>query len=142
MQKEEEIITFETYYDPMLAQIIRTKLEANGIPCFVTDESLGILYPVYNQGGGGIKIKVFARDLEKCRELIAEDSELPPDFETPHGADNVVICPYCGSTNVLHVPPAENKTSWLDDVVSVIEAINPFHNEKAWHCNNCRQDFE
>ncbi|MDB5024004.1 MAG: hypothetical protein JWP78_1759 [Mucilaginibacter sp.] len=73
MQKEDDIVTFETYYNPMLAEIIRTKLEANDIPCFITDESLGILYPVYNQGGGGIKIKVFARDLEKCKQIVANE---------------------------------------------------------------------
>ncbi|MDB5151949.1 MAG: hypothetical protein JWR54_700 [Mucilaginibacter sp.] len=73
MQKEDDIVTFETYYNPMLAEIIRTKLEDNGIRCFITDESLGVLYPVYNQGGGGIKIKVFARDLEKCKEIVADE---------------------------------------------------------------------
>jgi hypothetical protein len=76
MQKQDDIVTFETYYNPMLAEIIRTKLEANDIPCFITDESLGVLYPVYNQGGGGIKIKVFARDLEKCKEIAAEEPGL------------------------------------------------------------------
>ena len=79
MQKEDDIVTFETYYDLMLAEIIRAKLDANGIPCFVTDESLGALFPVFNNGAGGIKIKVFAHDLEKCREIVAEDTTLPPD---------------------------------------------------------------
>lgn len=77
MQPNDEIITFDTYYNPMLAEIIRSKLEANGIDCFLADESLGVLYPVYNQGGGGIKLKIFARDLERCREIVA-DTELPP----------------------------------------------------------------
>jgi hypothetical protein len=83
MQPDDEIITFDTYYNPMLAEIIRSKLEANGIDCFLVDESLGVLYPVYNQGGGGIKLKIFARDLEKCGEIVA-DVELPPldDIET------------------------------------------------------------
>jgi len=78
MQKEDEIVTFETYYNIMEAEIIRTRLEANGIHCFITDESLGVLCPVYNQGGGGIKLKVFGRDVEKCREILADES-LPSD---------------------------------------------------------------
>jgi len=81
MQKEDEIVTFETYYNIMEAEIIRTRLEANGIHCFITDESLGVLYPVYNQGGGGIKLKVFARDVEKCREILAEQTDLLPGDE-------------------------------------------------------------
>ena len=79
IEKTEDIVTFETYYNPMLAEIIRAKLEANGIPCMVVDQSLGVLYPVYDQGSGGIKVKVFAHDLEKCREIIGDESNLLPD---------------------------------------------------------------
>jgi hypothetical protein len=79
MQKDDDIVTFETYYDLMLAEIIRAKLDANGIACFITDESLGALFPVFDNGAGGIKIKVFARDLERCREIVAADTELPND---------------------------------------------------------------
>jgi len=81
MSKDDDIVTFETFYDPMLAEIIRTKLEANGIPCFLADENMGTIYPAYNQGGGGIKLKVFARDLEKCKEIRADDTE-PTDEDT------------------------------------------------------------
>lgn len=83
MQKDDEIITFRTYYNPMEAEIIRTKLEANGIPSFIADESLGTLYPVYNQGGGGIKLKVFARDVEKCEEILSEENPLSEDDINP-----------------------------------------------------------
>lgn len=79
MNKEEEIVTFETYFDPMLAEIIRAKLEANDIPCFLADENMGSIYPAYNQGGGGIKLKVFARDVERCRDIINNDEELGND---------------------------------------------------------------
>jgi hypothetical protein len=79
MHKEDEIVTFETYYNLMEAEIIRGKLEANGIHCFITDESLGVLYPVYNQGGGGIKLKIFAHDTQKCREILAVDTNLTSD---------------------------------------------------------------
>ena len=80
MQKDDEIVTFHTFYNLMEAEIIRTKLEANDIPSFIVDESLGILYPVYNQGGGGIKLKVFARDVERSNEII-NDTSAPEDGE-------------------------------------------------------------
>ena len=83
MQKDDEIVTFRTFYNPMEAEIIRTKLEANGIPSFIADESLGVLYPVYNQGGGGIKLKVFARDVEKCEEILSEENPLSDEDITP-----------------------------------------------------------
>jgi len=83
MQKDDEIVTLRTFYNPMEAEIIRTKLEANDIPSLIADESLGILYPVYNQGGGGIKLKVFAKDIEKAEEILSEESSLSDeDIET------------------------------------------------------------
>jgi hypothetical protein len=75
-QTNDKIITFESYYDPMLAHIIRTRLEDAGINCFIADENTLVAQPFYNQAVGGIKIKIFERDLERCREILAEDSEL------------------------------------------------------------------
>ena len=72
----DKIITFETYYDPMLAHIIRTRLENAGISCFIADENTIGANPFYNQAIGGIKIKIFERDLERCYEILAEDTEL------------------------------------------------------------------
>jgi len=79
INKLDEIVTLETYYDPMLAEIIRARLDANGIPCFLADENMGSIYPAYNQGGGGIKLKVFAKDVNRCREILAENDELTGD---------------------------------------------------------------
>jgi hypothetical protein len=83
MQKDDEIVTLRTFYNPMEAEIIRTKLEANDIPSFIVDESLGVLYPVYNQGGGGIKLKVFAGDVEKCEEILSEENPLSDEDIIP-----------------------------------------------------------
>jgi len=72
----DKIITFKSYYDPMLAHIIRTRLEDAGIDCFIADENTIGAQPFYNQAIGGIKIKIFERDLERCREILAEDNEI------------------------------------------------------------------
>ncbi len=74
MQKEDDIITFATYYDPMQAQIMRTKFEDRGIHCFITDQNMGVMAP-YNQAIGGIKLKIFARDLEQCETIAAEKTD-------------------------------------------------------------------
>jgi hypothetical protein len=70
-QPEDKIITFEQYYDPMLAHIIRTKLEDNGVPCFIADDNIISANPIYSNAVGGIKLKIFERDLERCREIVA-----------------------------------------------------------------------
>ncbi len=74
MNTDDKIVTFESYYDPMLAHIIRTRLEANGISCFVSDENTITAQPFYNQAIGGIKLNIFEEDLDKCWEILADDT--------------------------------------------------------------------
>ena len=37
---QENIIVLDSYYEPLAAHLARTKLEAAGIPCFLTNENL------------------------------------------------------------------------------------------------------
>jgi hypothetical protein len=74
--EEDDIITLEAYSAPILAQIIRGRLAANGIPCFIADDNIIAVNPLYAQAIGGVKIKIFARDKERCKEILAEDAEL------------------------------------------------------------------
>ena len=146
MSKEEPIITLATYYDPMLAQIIRTRLEDNDIPCFIADENMIGINPLYNNALGGIKLKVFERDVERCRAILAEE---PVEEEQIHTetTDEVATCPYCGSGNVRHGIATEKKFtawSWISWLPSLLFGlfVLPFISRKAWHCFNCGKDFE
>jgi DNA-directed RNA polymerase subunit RPC12/RpoP len=144
MQQDDKIITFETYHDPMLAHIIRTKLEAYGIPCFIKDDNLAGLNPLYNSGISGIQVNIFERDLERCLEIVAQDDslQLEENLEIDPETYNAVICPYCGSTNISAIEPDENRPGWLNTLYSFFASIFPFYTRKAWHCLNCKQDFE
>lgn len=144
MDKGDKIVTFESYYDPMLAHIIRTRLEANGIPCFITDESgLGAI-PIYNGIAGGVKLKVFEQDVERCREILATEGDLHEQdhHEVDDENNTYVVCPFCGSTNISHIEPEKNEGQWSEVLDSFVNLVNPFHAQKNWHCNNCKQDFE
>src|ERR1700761_2521673 len=134
MKTDDKIVTFESYYDPMLAHIVRTRLEANGIQCFVADENTVGANPLYNQAIGGVKIKVFEKDIVRCREILATDGDLHTldhhglDDET----DTYVVCPYCASTNVVNIAKKDD-----DFLSSLLTVLNPFNSAKNWHCTNC-----
>jgi len=137
---EDKIVTLESYYDPMLAEIIRARLEANGISCYIADSMTIGVNPIYNNAVGGVKIKVFEHDVEKCREILARQEELELDDEPV--AETVVSCPYCGSANVRYGPATEVKADWLVTCLSALFAVYPFYANKSWHCFNCQKDFE
>ena len=144
MKTDDKIVTFESYYDPMLAHIVRTRLEANGISCFIADENTIGANPLYNQAVGGVKIKVFERDLERCREILATEGDLHEQdhFEIDGETNTYVVCPFCASTNVSNIIINQDEGEWPDMINSISNLINPFHTQKNWHCNNCQNDFE
>ena len=53
-----------------------------------------------------------------------------------------VVCPFCGSTNINHIAPGQEGGEWPQVLDSFVNMVNPFHAQKNWHCNNCKQDFE
>jgi Putative prokaryotic signal transducing protein len=136
---DDKIVTFESYSDPMLAEIILGRLQANGIDCFIADNNTIGANPLFNNTLGGIKIKVFEHDVEKCRQILAEVEDLPVD-ELPEQQE--VTCPYCNSNNVRYGSATEQKTTWLGSLVSLVTLTYPFIARKAWHCFNCGRDFE
>lgn len=138
MEAEDQIITFQTYYDPMLAHIVRTRLEDSGIACFIVDENMGTVYPAYNAAIGGIKLKIFARDYERCKAIIAEDNDLVIE-DLPE--DEKLACPYCGSTNVRYGAATGENVGWFARLFSVIK-LDAFVDHNEWHCFNCGKDFE
>jgi len=141
---DDKIVTFQSYYDPMLAHIVRTRLEANGIQCFVADENTIGANPLYNQAVGGVKVKIFERDMEKCREILASEGDLHEQdhHEVDDDNDTYVVCPFCASTNVSNISANKKNEEWPDLLDSLANLVNPFYTQKNWHCNNCRQDFE
>ncbi len=141
---DDKIVTLEAFYDPMLAEIIRGRLEANGIPCFIADNNIISANPLYNQAMGGVKIKVFEHDVEKCREILSRSEELALTDEKLDQSETT--CPYCNSPNVRYGAATPVKTNWLFSLISFLSlsflsAIYPFP-RKAWHCFNCGKDFE
>jgi len=144
MAKEEPIVTFRTYYDPILAQIERTKLEDNDIPCFIADENIAGMNLLFNNAFGGIKLKVFERDIKQCEAILGTDEAIITDEtpETEEEAVATVTCPHCGSANVRYGDATEKKYGWLSIIIAFVFAAFPFYSRKAWHCFNCGKDFK
>lgn len=61
------MVTLENYPNPQEAAIVQGMLEANGIPCAVSDMN-NLYVPVF----GGVSLLVREEDLAKARELIRE----------------------------------------------------------------------
>lgn len=138
-EEGDNIIIFRTFYDPMLAHIIRTRLEDNGIPCTI-DDSMMSVYPIYSNALGGIKLRILEGDKEKAEAILAEDAGLPVEPVTDE--DTAVICPNCGSTNVRNWLSVPDDTNWFTRTMTSLFKNLPLGEDKDWHCFNCGTDFD
>lgn len=65
-----ELVTLQTFYTSFEAHLLKTKLENEGIMCFVFDDTMTGLYPIFSSPIGGVKLKISSEDIEKAEELL------------------------------------------------------------------------
>ncbi|OGX85447.1 putative signal transducing protein [Hymenobacter glacialis] len=146
MASPDSVIFLESYYEPIAANLARTRLEAAGIPCFLSNENLVSIMPLYSPITGGVRLHVRQRDAEAA---IAVLSEVPvPLATTPDVAsfaadapDPVAPrCPNCGSSDVAYGAATRNTYSFWSGVLSVLLRY-PLRG-KRHHCFHCGHEFK
>ena len=70
------LITVKIFDNAFEAHLLKTKLENEGIPCYLFDENIVGLNPFYNFAVGGIKLKISEQDKEQVLAFLNNKSEL------------------------------------------------------------------
>lgn len=68
----DKIIILASYDTVVEANLAKTKLDAYGIPCFLTEENFTNLYPIRNAIFPGVRLHVFENDKERAEEVLKE----------------------------------------------------------------------
>ncbi len=141
---EDKIIVHSTYYNPIEANIIKGRLEDSDIPCFLTDENVSTINPLYNQAIGGVKLNVFERDVARINELLAENFQGLTENEPENidASEDKILCEICGSDNVSWGQATKKRFSWWVTVLSFFFIVYPFKANKCYHCYNCGHEFK
>lgn len=117
---------------PDEAHLLRSRLEAAGIPAYVRDEHTVQMDWFYSNAIGGVRVDIADEDEELAREFLA--SEAP---ETPEPAV-AILCPACGSAHTTHSDLSRRMgifTAWL------LSFPMPF-GRSAWKCADCGHQFK
>lgn len=73
MDETGKIILFNKYESVIDANLAKTKLDAYGIPCFLTNETVSSLYPLPFMKGMEVGLYIFETDKVMVQELMADD---------------------------------------------------------------------
>jgi hypothetical protein len=121
-----------TCNDSFEANLIKDKLEDEGIECFLTNENFTSLFPNYNGIlGSGIQVMIDEKDLERATEIIQDKRSA-----------QVIKCPNCDSDQVTSSIGYKSVNKILTILLSLLIWI-PFGNIKnTYYCKNCNVEFK
>ena len=95
MEKNERIVVLQTFNNSIDANIVKSKLDAFGIPCFLTEEHMtSLINPIIS---GGIKLHIFEGDRQQVLDLLAGE------YMQIHEEDDFTRCPFCNSKRIITI---------------------------------------
>ncbi len=126
MQEQDSIIVFETFHSLIDANIVKSKLDAFGIPCFLSEENVThLITPLLS---GGIRLHIFEKDRDNAVDVLMNSPAHIADDE------DVISCPNCRSKRILDLSREKFDNA---KVVKYILRLSKRH-----YCLDCETEFD
>lgn len=103
-------------------QVIKGRLESEGIAVFLRDENTLNTDPLISSAIGGVKLQVYTSDKEKAIAIYNEIRSYAQD-----DAGKPIICPNCKA----------EKSEVYYNRIGLINKLFPFLEKKKYLCLNC-----
>jgi len=129
-ESEDKIIVFDSYDTVMAANLVKTKLDAYGIPCFLSDENFVGLYPIRNELFPGVRLHIFEKDQERVKEILGEQHDVEAE---------ILRCPVCRSTNLLMEP---GRKGLIPTIIASLLLGLFIPTKKKYRCQDCQREFD
>jgi hypothetical protein len=131
MEEQDKIIVLKSFDNPIAANLAKTKLDAYGIPCFLSEENLGNLYPIQSARFSGVRLHLFLKDAEHARQVLDEQVTLTDDDRTR--------CPRCRSTRIESSYTKKPASRILSLIFTFFFTLFP--PKTVRHCRDCDHEF-
>lgn len=118
------------------AQIVKGRLEADGIEVFLSDNITIDTDPLVSQAIGGVKLKVLAKDEEKARAIFQSIKAYALDDD-----GNSIKCPNCKQEHIEIYTTITGLKSLISFIVGFISGTLPFSTRYQYKCEDCNTEF-
>lgn len=117
-----ELVTLGSFEFLADVQIIKGKLESEGITVILKDENTVSIDPFASNALGGIKLQVYGSDRERAQEIFNEVRNYAVDEN-----GELIVCPNCKAT----------KSEVYYSRKGIFYKLFPFFEPKKYRCLNC-----
>lgn len=119
---EPEFFTLATFEYVADVQVLKGRLESDGIPVFLKDEHILNSDPMISYAIGGVKLQVYYSDRERATEIYNETRAYATD-----GQGNLRVCPNC---------KAQRMEIYFHRK-GLFYKLFPFFEKRKYKCLNC-----
>ncbi|GAA4233744.1 hypothetical protein GCM10022291_11580 [Postechiella marina] len=119
------------------AQIIKGRLEAEGIQVFLSDNITIDTDPLVSHAIGGVKLKVLAQDALKAQHILESIKKYSVDNN-----GNTINCPKCNSKNIELFSTIKDAKSLFWFIFGVLFSSLPFYTKHKYRCEACNTEFD
>jgi hypothetical protein len=118
------------------AQIIKGRLEADGIQVFLSDNLTIDTDPLVSHAIGGVKLKVLSTDAIEAQHILNSIEKYALNDD---GAP--VTCPNCHKTEVNLYSTITDLKSFLAFLFGFLSGTLPFYRKDQYVCSHCKTNF-
>ncbi|MDG5490491.1 DUF2007 domain-containing protein [Psychroserpens sp. SPM9] len=119
------------------AQIIKGRLESEGIDVFLKDHLTIDTDPLVSNAIGGVKLQVLSKDALKAQHILSTVKAYTIDDD-----GNPVNCPDCNSEQIELFSTITDFKSFFSFLIGFLLGIFPFYTRYKYKCENCRKEFK
>jgi DNA-directed RNA polymerase subunit RPC12/RpoP len=119
------------------AQIIKGRLEAEGIEVFLSDHLTIDTDPLISNTIGGVKLKVLTHQSEQAIEILDSIRKYSMDDE-----GNSIVCPNCKSEKIELFSTIKDAKSLIWFIFGVLFSSLPFYTKHKYRCETCQTEFD
>ena len=129
-----QLETIADFRDLPLAELAKTKLESEGIPCFLQDKNLVGIDWMYSFAIGGVKLQVPEEHAGIAKQILNEDcsAELAMVEEEFPAIEKSDLCEKCHSGNLTILDATRKAGAW-----SLLLGFPFIFFRKRYQCIDC-----
>ena len=125
-------VTIRTFQNNFSAHLMLTKLQGEGMVCFLKDEFTVTVDPILSNAIGGIKLIVKKEDEQEALELLRIFDE---------AYMKSAVCPQCGNHTIERVPKSTTK-NLLSVLLSWLFGSYAISAKNVYQCSSCKYESE
>ncbi|WP_323026773.1 hypothetical protein [Gelidibacter japonicus] len=134
--KNETFTTVASFQYITEAQIIKGRLESDGIKVFLSDHLTLDTDPLVSKAIGGIKLKVLSYQAVDAQKILNSIHKYSLD-----DTGNSIHCPNCKSPYIELFSTIKDLKSLFGFLFDVLFSSRPFYTKHKYRCEMCETEF-